>query len=136
MHDDGRILVPTARRVWDQLMSGAPEALAHHSGKEAVDVFDGQWSAAHAQGKPLYDELVRLYREHLAREREKGEFAFSARRRLLERVGLPAVRAHRLTQLLQEERTWQERLHRQSEIIPELVPLIIVRVMSHESKLA
>jgi hypothetical protein len=136
VNDDGRILVPTARRVWDQLMSGTSEAQAHLSGKEAVDVFDRQWSAAHTQGKALYDGLVRLYREHLEREREKGEFAFSARRRLVERVGLPAVRAHRLTQLLQEERTWQERLHRQSEIIPELVPLIIVRVMSHESKLA
>jgi hypothetical protein len=136
VHDDGRILVPTARRVWDQLMVGAPGVEAHLSGKEAVDVFDRQWSAAHTQGKALYDELVRLYREHLAREREKGEFAFSARRRLVERVGLPAVRVHRLTQLLQEERAWQERLRRQSEITPELAPLVIVRVMSHESKLA
>jgi hypothetical protein len=72
---------------------------------------------------------VRLHREYLAREREKGEYAFAARRRIVEHIGLQAVRDHRLTQLLQEEHMWREQLRAQTETSPELIPLVLVRVI-------
>jgi ERCC4-related helicase len=128
LHVDGRVLVPTARRIWDQLLTDSPEVQAYLTGRDAVESFDRQQGAAEAQGKVIYDELVRMHRVRLAREREKGEYAFAARRRMVERIGLSAVRAHRLAQLAQEEQTWREQLSRESEVTPELVPLVIVQV--------
>lgn len=130
LHDDGRVLVPTARRVWDQLMVDLSPVHASLTGSDAGATFDRQWEAAQTQGKAIYGELLRMHREHLAREREKGEYAFAARRRMVERIGLPAVRAHRLTQLAREERAWRTQLDTRTETSPELVPLIIVKVMS------
>jgi hypothetical protein len=41
---------------------------------------------------------------------------------------LPAVRAHRLAQLGDEQREWRQQLYRQAQVSPELVPLALVRV--------
>ncbi|HXH09494.1 MAG TPA: helicase-related protein [Alphaproteobacteria bacterium] len=133
LHDDGRVLLPTARRIWDLLLSDAPEGQGYLSGSEALAAFDRQREVAEVQGKSEYEELVRLHRARLARERKKGTYAFEARRRALDRIGLPAVRAHRLALLEQEERAWRERLERQADIMPELVPLAIVKVRSAKS---
>ena len=52
----------------------------------------------------------------------------AARRRIVQRIGLPAVRAHRLAELDQEERTWREQLQRLADAQPEMVPLLLVAV--------
>ena len=58
----------------------------------------------------------------------RGEYAFAARRRVIERVGLPQVRHHRLNLLQQEESAWNEELKRKAQVYPEMVSLIIIRV--------
>jgi len=55
-------------------------------------------------------------------------YAFTVRRRAVERIGLAAVRDQRLTQLAAEERSWREALDRKAETSPELAPLLLVRV--------
>jgi hypothetical protein len=64
----------------------------------------------------------------LHQEREKLAYAFAARRRALERVGLVTVRAHRLAQLETEEREQGTDLAEADKVVPELVPIIVVRV--------
>ena len=54
--------------------------------------------------------------------------AFAARRRTVERIGLPAVRYHRLAQLEREEQTWRDQSKRQAEVSPDLVPLLLLRL--------
>jgi superfamily II DNA or RNA helicase len=130
LHDDGRILLPTARRIWDFLLSDTPEGQGYLSGSEALSAFHRQREAAEVQGRLEYDELARLHRAYLTREREKGAYAFESRRRALDRIGLPAVRAHRLALLEQEERAWREQLERHADVMPDLVPLVIVQVRS------
>ncbi|RLB88844.1 MAG: hypothetical protein DRH50_14590, partial [Deltaproteobacteria bacterium] len=76
----------------------------------------------------IYDELVQIHRERLTHERDKGAYAFAARRRAVERIGLPQVRDHRLTVLEWEEREWSARLERRAQIIPEMVPLLLIRL--------
>jgi hypothetical protein len=132
LHDDGRILLPTARRIWDFLLSDTPEVQGYLSGSEALAAFDRQCEAAEVQGKSEYEELMRLHRARLAREREKGAYAFEACRRALDRIGLPTVRAHRLALLEREERAWREQLERQTDVMPELVPLIVLRIVTDE----
>jgi len=138
-HEDGRVLGPTARFVWDQMLSDAlfrldpkapstPAAGRHLEGRDAVDAFDLVESSAREHGQQTYQDLVQRHVSHLAAEREKSEYAFTARRRAVARIGLPAVRDHRLSQLAGEERAWRAQLDRRTGTSPELGPLLLVHV--------
>ncbi len=126
--DDGRVFAPTARHIWDQLLTTSPTILRHLDIETSHQAFERLREAAEQQGKTIYDELVQAHRERLAREREKGEYAFAARRRAIERIGLPQVRNHRLSLLEQEEERFHEQLERRAQILPEMAPLLLVRV--------
>ena len=47
---------------------------------------------------------------------------------MIERIGLPQVRHHRLDLLAHEERTFQQQLDQKMEAYPEMVPLLVIRV--------
>jgi superfamily II DNA or RNA helicase len=126
--DDGRVFVPTPRHIWDQLLVMKPTILRHLDSESSHRAFERLWEAAERQGKTIYDELVHAHRGCLAREREKGEYAFAARRRVIERIGLPQVRNHRMSLLEQEEERFREQLERRAQIWPEMAPLLVVRV--------
>ena len=128
LRDDGRLLLPTARRIWDELLSAAVVICGYLEGDEARRIFDRLMEAAEAHGKPLYTELLTLHRERLTRERDKGEYAFAARRRTVERIGLSAVRYHRLAHLEREEHAWREQIKRKAQVSPDLVPLLLLRL--------
>lgn len=128
LHDNGRCFFPTARHIWEQLLLGDVKICDHLTGETATQAFTQVWSAAIVQGKSIYDRLIEKHHEQLQREQEKGEYAFAARRRAIERIGLPQVRDYRLNQLKRDEQAWQEQLKRDAEISPELVPLLLVRV--------
>ena len=61
-------------------------------------------------------------------EREKAEYAFAARRRAIARIGLPQVRDYRLSLLEQEEMALLQELDQKAQVLPEMVPLIVLRV--------
>jgi len=128
LHDDGRLLLPTARYIWDQLMSSQPIIVASLDIETSEEVFARLWGVAERQGKPIYDEMVRAHRDHLAREREKGEYSFAARRRTVMRVGLPQVRDHRLRFLEREEKRFREEIVRRAQVLPDMAPVLVVRV--------
>jgi superfamily II DNA or RNA helicase len=129
LHDDGRTLLPTARFIWEQLLADPPEILGHLYGEPAQAAFVQLREAAKVHGKSHYDMLVQAHRARLMRIGEKGAYAFAARQRAIEKVGLQTVRSHRLAQLAQEERAWGEHLARQAEVQPELTPLLIAYVI-------
>ena len=61
-------------------------------------------------------------------EKEKAEYSFRARRKLLQVIGLPEVRGFRQRQLAQEESQCAEELKRQSQVLPQLTPLLMLKV--------
>jgi superfamily II DNA or RNA helicase len=128
VHDDGRVLSPTARRIWDCLLEDGQEYLSPVAGKAGEDAFPGATRAAEEHGRVVYDALIHEHRDRLERERIKGHAAFEARRRSINRIGLPAVRAHRLAQLEAEERAWRAAIDERTVILPELTPILILRV--------
>jgi hypothetical protein len=128
LHDDGRTLLPTARFIWEQLLADPPEILGHLYGEPAQAVFVQLRETAEVHGKSHYDMLVQAHRARLTRLGAKGAYAFAARQRTIEKVGLQTVRSHRLAQLAQEERAWREHLARLVEVQPELTPLLIAYV--------
>lgn len=127
-HEDGRVLAPTARFVWDRMLADQPSVHEHVEGDAAVEAFDRVQESAREHGQLIYEELVQAHRVRRAAEREKGDYSFAARRSIIERIGLPAVRDHRLTQIEAEQRSWRDRLDRAADTSPELVPFLLVHV--------
>jgi hypothetical protein len=83
---------------------------------------------AQEHGKTIYDDLIQEHRTRMIREREKGEYAFAARRRIMERVGLSQVRNHRLALLDQEVKIFNEQLDQKAKTYPDISPLLVIRV--------
>ena len=93
LHDDGRILVPAARMIWDCLLEDRPRLnqLGYVAETETVSIFQRLRSEAERQGQLAFDELHARHNQRLKREQDKGQYAFQVRRDALNRIGLPEV---------------------------------------------
>src|ERR1700733_976045 len=129
-HDDGRILMPTARHIWDQLLEYKPEVeqMRTKTGADVEAVFRLLRSEAERQGEDAFHELLARHQQRLKREQEKSRYAFHVRRDALNRIGLPEVRQHRVKRLDEEEKAWSEELRKREQVLPELHPVILLRV--------
>ena len=134
--DQGTVLLPTARVVWDHLIGNSSLTIDEDSGLDTIDdetdnesLFETSREAAEEHGATLYQELVAERQKRLSRERSKGRHAFEARRRAIHRVGLPQVRDHRLRQLTEDKRAWEDRMANEELAVPELVPILLLRVV-------
>ena len=129
--EDGRVFGPTARTIWERLIdipNGLSQSGEKISGLAAIDAFDASRKAAEAQGAAVFEELAVAHQMGIMRERKKGAHAFSSRRRAIERLGLPQVRAHRLRVLEDEEQVWPRELALREAAIPDLAAVLMVRV--------
>ena len=126
--DNGNVFLSTARHIWDQLLASSPQVLSMLAGELSQSAYAQQWKAAEEHCKIIYDALLQEHQTRITREREKADYAFAARRKTIERIGLPQVRNHRLNLLAQEERVIQEQLDQKAQAYPEIVPLLIIRV--------
>jgi hypothetical protein len=129
-HDDGRILLPTARHIWDCLLEDKPdvEQMGTTTGAQVQAVFGRLRSEAERLGIDAFNELYAQHQQRLKREDEKGHYAFQVRREALNRIGLPEVRQHRLKKLDEEQKAWAEDLRKREQVLPELQPVILLRV--------
>jgi len=130
--DNGMVYMPTARHVWDQLLAASTKVRSVLDAEVSQAAFAKLQSAAEEHGKPIYEALVQEHRGRIAREREKADYAFAARRKTVERIGLPQVRNYRLNLLSQEERSFHEQLDQKAHAYPEMVPLLVIRIESAE----
>lgn len=132
LSDEGRVLGPTARTIWDRMIEMEWEldtpVLKMVVGEEALSAYESCRAAAEEHGTALYRELVATHAERLERERAKMEHAIAARRRAIERVGLLQVRRHRLAQLERERVEWEERIEARRHAVPELAAVALVRI--------
>ncbi|ROQ92176.1 DEAD/DEAH box helicase [Desulfosoma caldarium] len=131
--DNGRVYMPTARHIWDQLLAENIKIRSFLDPEVSHSTFKKLQNAAEEHGKPVYEALVQEYLGRIARERERADYAFAARRRTAQRIGLPQVRNYRLNLLAQEERSFHEQLDQKAHALPELSPLIVIRVESSGS---
>jgi len=129
IHDDGRILAPTARRAWELLLAHQPIVIGEVTSEAAAALAQNARQHAETQGMPIHQELRHEYQRFLNRLREKTAYAFTARQRAVDRIGLPEVRLHRLALLHQEEATWQAELEQRTTTTAALDPLLFMRVV-------
>jgi len=130
--DDGRILLPTARSIWDKLLQEGTTIQQRGTvgSTTSHDVFAHLRQAAEQHGESLFQQLSTQHHDRLRQARAKGCYAFEVRRQALQRIGLPEVRQFRLRRLDEEARAWEGDLRRQEHILPELQPIVVLRVES------
>ena len=85
-------------------------------------------AAAHGQCRDLYLDMRQRYMNQLQLEKDKADHSFRSRRALLQTIGLPAVRGHRLRLLAREEEQSAADLKRRGQVVPQLTPLIMLHI--------
>ncbi len=126
--DDGRTFVPTAKRVWDLLLTETVDVHAVTDAEESVRWFEASHAAASTQGERIFTELLTEHRARLKEERERAVYAFEARGQAIGRIGLPAVREHRRKRLQQEQDARMAALDDMEASVPDLNAVMMVRV--------
>ena len=135
VEDDGRVLLPTARVIWDKLVEagdGVQSLAGGLSGEEALRAWAVSRKAAEDHGGVTFSEQVARQKTRNQREQKKGDLAFAARRRVIERIGLPQVRSFRLAQLAREEHEWRAMMAESERVLPSLSAVLMVRVVRTE----
>ena len=128
VNDAGRSFVPTARRVWDLLLTETVTVLDSVAGEVASKAFAASLEAARTQGERIFQELAADSSKRIREERERAVYAFDARRHAVGRIGLPAVREHRLKRLTQEHEARMAALDQGEAATPDLHSVLMVRV--------
>lgn len=128
INEEGRSFVPTAKRVWDLLLTETVDVHAVTAAEESVRWFEASHAAASIQGERIFTELLTEHRTRLKEERERAVYAFEARGQAIGRIGLPAVREHRRKRLQQEHDVRMADLDDMEASVPDLNAVMMVRV--------
>jgi superfamily II DNA or RNA helicase len=132
--EEGRTFMPTAKRIWDLLLTeqvevlGAGDVGAGVEGDDWTRWFEVSLTAASTQGERLFSELLDEHRIRLKEDRERALYAYNARAQAIGRIGLPAVREHRRKRLEQEHQARLAALEEASACVPDLYAVMMLRV--------
>lgn len=125
---DGRTFAPTARRIWDLLLTENVALESTASSEESTKWFEASLSAAKTQGATVFSELVGAHREWLDTEYERAQHAFEVRGQAIGRLGLPNVREHRRKRLEAEKEARMAALTDAESCMPELNAVILLSI--------
>ncbi|MCD6733432.1 MAG: SNF2-related protein [Burkholderiaceae bacterium] len=126
--DDGRTFVPTAKRIWDLLLTEAIDIHGKSTTTESAAWFDTSTTAARAQGERLFSSLLEEHRARLKDERERARYAYDARYQAIGRIGLPQVREHRRKRLDAEHQARMAALDDAEASVPDLNAVLMLRI--------
>lgn len=132
LSEEGRLFLPTARHIWDALQTTEPRVTDRLGQDESLVAFYRLEEAAEQTGQGLFDTLRQAHLDAVAREEERGSVAFGSRRKAIERVGLPEVRQYRLARWDAEGSEWRKELQAARQIVPEMRPLLMMRISPHQ----
>ena len=120
--------MPTARRIWDELLTNTITPRGYVPPDGVAGVWARVQQAVEEHTRPTYEELLRSWHAQRVCSREKAEDTFAVRQRAIERIGLATVRQHRLSLLNEEAETWRRQFAADAAVSPEVVPLLLMRV--------
>jgi len=132
LSEEGKLFLPTARHIWDTLQTSEALVQATLDQDESIIAHERLQEAAEQAGQELFDALQQAHLTSVANEEERGIVSFASRRKAIERVGLPEVRQFRLSHCDADESEWRHELQSARQIVPEIRPLLMMRV-THES---
>jgi superfamily II DNA/RNA helicase len=126
VNEEGRPFMPTAKRVWDLLLTETVDVYAVAGIEESAKWFETSRSAAGTQGERVFTELLTEHHARLNEERERAVYAFEVRGQAIGRVGLPAVREHRRKRLQEEHNARMAALDDMEACVPDLNAVMMV----------
>ena len=126
--DEGKLFLPTARHILDVLRTEDVRVHGALSVESSLLAVEKLREAAERAGRESYEALRQEHFASLAREEARGSTAFASRRNAIERVGLPEVRRYRLARCDTEEAEWRAELRAARRVVPEIRPLLHVRI--------
>ena len=130
LSEEGKLFLPTARHIWDMLQTAEAQVQATLGQDESITAHARLQDAAEQAGQELFDTLRQAHIASVTREEERGMVAFTSRRKAIERVGLHEVRQYRLARCAAEENEWRHELQSARQIVPEIRPLLMLRIAS------
>lgn len=128
INDEGRPFVPTAKRVWDLLLTETVSVQSVADAEASVRWFEASFTVAGAQGEALFAALADEHRARIKEERDRATYAFDARNQAIGRIGLPAVRQFRRRRLQSEHEARLAALDDMKSSVPELNAVAMVRI--------
>ncbi len=127
-NDEGRSFVPTAKRVWDLLLTESVAVQSVADAEDSARWFEASFAVASTQGEPLFAALAEEHRTRIKEERDRATYAFEARYQAIGRIGLPAVREFRRRRLQAEHEARLAALGDMEATVPELNAVAMVRI--------
>lgn len=128
INDEGRAFQPTAKRIWDLLLTEHIEAKDQTTAVTDATLFSKSKDAAVTQGERMFAELVEEHMTKLREERDRAIYAYEARRQAIGRVGLATVRDYRKKRLQVEHDARLARLDAAEAFVPDLHCVLMLRV--------
>ena len=128
MSNKGKLFMPTARHIWDQLLTNELCIESMKDSSESIAAGEKLLSAAEQAGQEIFDTMQEAHFAAVAREEERGMIAFASRRKAIDRLGLPEVRQFRLARLDEDESQWRSELKSARQIVPEMRPLVMLNI--------
>lgn len=130
--EEGKLFLPTARRIWDEIQTNNLKILKSLSSEKSEEAFEKLIHIAEESGRDRFDTLRQEHNSSIKREEERGTVSFNARRKAIERIGLPEVRNYRLALCNSDEIAWQKELNTARDFLPEIRPLLMLRILKGE----
>jgi hypothetical protein len=127
---DGKSYATTARHVWERLPSLDLKLSGWTTGQESLQQYDELYQMATEEGRSLWQDMERQHRERWQEAKQKAQYHFTSRRRMLDQVGLNEVRGYRLRHLEADESKRMADLDHQRHLLPELEPLAILSIQA------
>lgn len=128
VNDEGRTFLPTAKRIWDLLLSEQIKLVGPSAMPDADAWFDRSKNAALAQGERVFIDLVEEHRTRIQEERNRAQYAYDARYRAISRIGLQTVREYRRKRLRSDHDARMAQLDAAEAYAPDLNAVLMLRV--------
>lgn len=128
VNEEGRTLMPTAKRIWDLLLTENVSVHDIKTREDSAQWFAASHAAAMTQGEEIFNEMLAQHRLRLKQERERALYAFASRNQAIERIGLPEVREYRRRRLQQEHAARMSALDHRENSVPEMYAVLMLHI--------
>ena len=128
INDEERTFLPTAKRIWDLLLTEQLTLAGQTALSDASVWFEKSGNAARIQGERVFSDLVAQHITRVQEERERAQYAYNARHQAVGRIGLQNVREFRRKRLQADYNNRMAQLDASEACTPDLNAVLVLRV--------
>ncbi len=126
---EGRSFERSAHVIWDGLLNQELHAKDVRSSAPCAELLDTHKRLAEKSGEPIFRRMEAKHQAQQQVNQRNREHYFEVRFKQLNQIGLPEVRQFRQRQLELEQESWRQDLSTSRGSMPELVPVILTRLI-------